>query len=106
MKDISKMTFGEALQIVKKESKECSSRHKLAVRTGIPFWRLSAIEKGEDLPRKKELIAICDALGCEELKVKGLSEIEYKRTHPDVKICFSDRTPCWKCGETMCSLMD
>lgn len=28
----------------------------------------------------------------------------YKRTHPDVKICFADNTTCWKCGQKMCSV--
>ena len=104
MKDISTMNFGEALQTVRKSSKELGSRIKLAAKAGVDSCKISSIEKGESLPTKKQLNALCDALGNEQLREKGLSEIEYKRTHPDVKICFSDKTVCWKCGKTMCSV--
>ena len=104
MKDISAMNFGEALQYVRKSNQEYSSRIKLSAKTGIDTRTISYIEKGESLPTKKQLHALCDALGDEQLREKGLSEIEYKRTHPDVKICFSDQTSCWKCGGTMCSV--
>ena len=98
MKDISAMNFGEALQYVRKSNQEYSSRIKLSARTGVDTRTISYIEKGESLPTKKQLNALCDALRNEQLREKGLSEIEYKRTHPDVKVCFSDKTSCWKCG--------
>ena len=104
MKDITNMTFGEALQYVRKRTKGCSSRSLLSVRARIESWAISAIEKGNMLPSKGQLNAICDVLGSEELRKKGLADIEYKRTHPDVKICYSDRTQCWRCGEKMCSV--
>lgn len=104
MKDLSTMTFGEALQYIRKRNKECSSRSLLAVRARVESWTISAIEKGEVLPSKAQLNSICDVLNSEELRAKGLTEIEYKRTHPDVKICFSDKTLCWRCGKTMCSV--
>lgn len=88
MKDISTMNFGEALQTVRKSSKELGSRIKLAAKAGVDSRKISSIEKGESLPTKKQLNALCDALGNEQLREKGLSEIEYKRTHLDVKICF------------------
>lgn len=104
MKDINNMTFGEALQYIRKKNKGCSSRSLLAVRAGVESWTISAIEKDEMLPSKAQLNAICDVLSSDELREKGLAAIEYKRTHPDVKKCFSNKTKCWKCGEEMCSV--
>ena len=77
MKDISAMNFGEALQYVRKSNQEYSSRIKLSAKTGIDTRTISYIEKGESLPTKKQLHALCDALGDEQLREKGLSEIEY-----------------------------
>lgn len=51
-----------------------------------------------------QLKVLCDILDSELLRQKGETEIEYSKTHPDVKICFSDNTTCWKYGGKMCSV--
>ncbi len=104
MIDITKMPVGEALMHVRKKSKEYSSRDKLSVATGISKWMLTRYEREDYLPPMLEWNKICDVLGNEELRKMGAEQIEYKRTHPDVKICFADDTPCWKCKKAMCSV--
>jgi len=103
-KDISQMPLGEALTYVRKAHKEYGSRDKLSKATGVSKWDLTRIEKDAFLPPMSVWNKICDALGNEELRKIGAEQIEYKRTHPDVVICFSDQTECWKCGGQMCSV--
>ena len=104
MKNILEMKFSDAMMCVRKKCKGCSSRSILAARTKISSWQIAAFEKGESLPTLKELALICEELDSLQLKEIGEREIEYKRTHPDVKICFADNTTCWKCGQKMCSV--
>ena len=103
-KDITSMPLGEALMYVRKSHKEYSSRDKLSQVTGVSKWMLTRYEREGYLPPMSEWNRICDALGNEELRKMGTEIIEYKRTHPDVYICFSDDTICWKCGNNMCSV--
>ena len=86
MKNIMEMPFCEAMMYVRKKNKDCSSRSKLAVRTHIESWSIAAFERGERLPTRKQLAAICKELNSAELREIGEREIEYARTHPDVKI--------------------
>ena len=98
-KDITSMPLGEALMYVRKSHKEYSSRDKLSQVTGVSKLMLTRYEREGYLPPMSEWNRICDALGNEELRKMGTEIIEYKRTHPDVYICFSDDTVCWKCGK-------
>ncbi|MGN1061679.1 MAG: helix-turn-helix domain-containing protein [Candidatus Scatosoma sp.] len=104
MKDIKIMPLGEALMYVRKSNKQYSSREKLSQATGISKWMLTRYEREGNLPPMSDWIKICDALSNEELRQMGVAQIEYKRTHPNVKICFADNTTCWKCKQTMCSV--
>ena len=104
MKDLSKMTFSECLLYVRKSSKEYNTQPKLALKSRIPRGEIGEFERGEKLPTLAQLEAISVALECPQLREKGENEIEYIRTHPNVRICFSDRTRCWRCGELMCSV--
>lgn len=101
MKNILAMPFCEALMYVRKKNKDCSSRSKLAVRTRIESWYIASFERGERLPTRKQLAAICKELNSPQLREVGEKEIEYARTHPDVKICYADNTTCWKCHKPM-----
>lgn len=92
--------FGEKLLEARKNHKEIKTQIKLALSSGVSKSRIASIERG-DMPTKKEVIALCDALQDDDLKTLGISEIEFKRTHPEVTICFADNTPCWKCGKPM-----
>ncbi len=104
MKDIMQMPLGEALMYVRKKSKEYSSREKLSQATGIDKWRLTRYERDSYLPSMSEWNKICDALDNEELRRMGAEQIEYKRTHPAVFVCFANDTTCWRCKKTMCSV--
>ena len=86
---------------VRKKNKDCSSRSKLAARTHIESWSIASFERGESLPTRKQLAAICKELNSPQLREVGEKEIEYARTHPDVKICYADNTTCWKCHKPM-----
>ena len=101
MKNILEKPFCEALMYVRKKNKDCSSRSKLAVRTRIESWYIASFERGERLPTRKQLAAICKELNSPQLREVGEKEIEYARTHPDVKICYADNTTCWKCHKPM-----
>lgn len=101
MKSISEMTLGQAMIYVRKKSKEYSSRDKVSQATGIDKWELGHYENDKDLPTKKEWELISSLMGNKELTQKGYEIIEYKRTHPEVKLCLADNTTCWKCGREM-----
>lgn len=104
MKNIDEMKFAEYLYYLRKKNKECSSQTKLAVKAGLSRYEIQRFERGDGLPTLAQLKSICDALHNDILRQKGEAEIEYANTHPDVKICFADDTPCWKCGGKMCSV--
>ena len=98
------MTLGEALQYVRKKNALYNTQEKLANITGIEKYFISMFERGEKYPTVKEWNIICDALSNNELRERGLCLIEYKRTHPDIKLCFSDQTICEKCGKKVCTV--
>lgn len=95
------MKFCEALTKCRKTSKEYNTQEKLAAKTLISKRDIGRFERGEVRPSVAEIKTICDVLGCPELGDMLEAEKEYERTHPEVKICFSDNTHCWRCGEKM-----
>ena len=101
MKDISTMNFAESLCYIRKKHKECNTQTLLAARTRMPRYKIQEFERGKSLPTRKELAAICKELNSDGLMEIGEREIEYARTHPDVKICYADNTTCWKCRKPM-----
>ncbi|MCD8372848.1 MAG: helix-turn-helix domain-containing protein [Clostridia bacterium] len=107
MKDVTKMTFSQWLKHIRTSGKDRKKQFEFAKAVGISVEQLQSIERGERLPTKQEVNTICDALHnedlSEDLRAKGLAEVEYKRTHPDVKLLLSDRTICWNCGKMMWS---
>lgn len=104
MKNIEEMNFADCLFYLRKKSQDCRTQSLLAVRSRVSRWAIQSFERGESLPTMSQLKAICDVLDSDILREKGEKAIEYKMTHPEVKICFADNTPCWKCGGKMCSV--
>ena len=104
MKNIDQFNFADCLFYVRKKHQYCRTQSLLAVRSRVPRYQIQSFERGESLPNMAQLKAICEALGSAILRQKGETAIEYKMTHPEVKICFADNTICWKCGEKMCSV--
>lgn len=98
MKNIS---LGKTIQTLRKKNSNIETQEKLASLTGLERRVISELERDKRLPKKKEIKIIASVLGSTELEAKGLELIEYERTHPDVKLCYADDTPCWKCGEKM-----
>lgn len=101
MKNINEMTLGDAIYYCRKKVQAYSSRDKISSATGIDKWRLASIENNNDLPTKKEWALIAPLLQNQELEQRGYEMIEYKRTHPEVKLCLADNTTCWKCKNKM-----
>ena len=104
MKNINEMNFADCLYYVRKKHKDCRTQSLLAVRSRVPRYQIQSFERGESLPTMAQLKAICEVLGSDILRQKGEAAIEYKMTHPEVKICFSDKTTCWRCKGKMCSV--
>lgn len=100
MKDLSTMSFGECLKYLRKKNKQFGSREKLALATNTSKWSIASLENNSSRPTRAELNALCKIFNSPILEEKGL----YLITHPDVKICFSNNTPCWKCKKSMCTV--
>ena len=65
-----------------------NTQEKLANITGIKKYFISMFEREEKYPTVKEWNIICDVLNNHELRDRGLCLIEYKRTHPDIKLWY------------------
>lgn len=95
------LSLGKTIQNLRKKNGDIETQEKLASLTGLERRVISELERDKRLPKKKEIKIIAEVLCSPELEEKGLELIEYDRTHPDVKLCYADDTPCWKCGEKM-----
>ena len=98
-KNYEELSFGELLMLLRKKHKQYSSRVKLSSAIGINKWSIESLENNRRRPSRSELNSICQIFDNPTLREKGL----YLIMHPDVKLCFSDKTTCWRCRETMCT---
>ena len=98
------MKFCEKLTICRKTSKQYNTQEKLAKATEISKSDISKFERGEARPSSVQAELLGKVLGDSNLSLMLEEEIEFERTHPIVKICFSDKTFCWKCGRIMKSV--
>lgn len=99
-KEREELSFGELLMSLRKKHKQYSSRTKLSAATGIDKWTIESLENNSRRPLRSELNSICQIFNDPILKEKGI----YLIMHPDVKLCFSDATTCWRCDKKMCTV--